>query len=84
MHNEANHLKWIVLEDNPKPDDYVAIMIQHKDEQPTLDEGKTYSVFSERHSAISRALEIKDLFRVRKIRIFYPDGHSEGIRKSKK
>ena len=63
---------WIVIEDPPRPDDYIAIMAPGWD-------GQTLVPHSSHHSELSaadRARYLMDKFEAKKIKIFYPNGRS--------
>jgi len=68
-------MKWIVLEENPKPDLYIAV-IAVNEERILKVESKPCSIFLTRDEALARARELRDTFKVRKIRIFYMEGNS--------
>jgi hypothetical protein len=68
-------MKWIVLEENPKPDLYIAI-IAVDDGRFVEVEKKPCSVFKTNEEALIRARELRSFFNVRNIRIFFVDGHS--------
>ncbi len=68
-------MKWIVLEENPKPDQYIAIIATDEQRQLKV-ESKPYSKFLTSDEALVRARQLRDEFRVKSIRIFYMEGHS--------
>ena len=72
-------MKWIVLEDNPKPDNYIGIIMLSDGQPASIDKNTPYSVFFDRQAAISRAFELKERYQVKGIRIFYPEGNSGKI-----
>lgn len=68
--------KWVVIEDHPRPDNYIVIMAPGWD-------GETIVPYSTHHSEISaagRARYLMDKFDARRIKIFYPDGRSRTLR----
>jgi hypothetical protein len=68
-------MKWIVLEENPKPDLYIAVIAV--DEERILKvESRPCSVFLTSDEALVRARQLRDIFKVRNIRIFYMEGNS--------
>jgi hypothetical protein len=71
-------MKWIVLEENPKPDLYIAVIAV--DEERILKVmSKPCSIFHTSDEALVRARQLRDTFNVRSIRIFYMDGNSAFI-----
>jgi len=72
-------LKWVVVEENTRPDDYIAVVLTEQQKKLQI-ETKRHSVFLEREKAIARAHELKEQFRVKHIRIFYNEGHSETVK----
>jgi hypothetical protein len=71
-------VKWIVLEESPKPDDYIAIMVADV-KRNLIVEKKPCSIHTNSEDAIARARELRQIFGVRKIKFFYFDGHSETV-----
>lgn len=68
-------MKWIVLEENPKPDLYIAVIAV--DEERILKvERKPCSIFLTSDEALIRARQLQEFFKVKSIRIFYMDGNS--------
>jgi hypothetical protein len=68
-------MKWIVLEENPKPDLYIAVIAA--DEERILKvESRPCSIFMTSDAALVRARQLRDIFKVRNIRIFYMEGNS--------
>ncbi len=71
-------MKWIVLEENPKPDQYIAVIAV--DEEYFLKiESKPCSKFLTSDEALVRARQLKERFKVKNIRIFYMEGNSSFI-----
>ena len=71
--------KWYVCEENPRPDDYIAVC-RNGENMHGLDNSSTYKGFCTKHEALLYAKELLQSFQLRKIRLFFPDGHSEIIR----
>lgn len=71
-------MKWIVLEENPKPDQYIAV-IAVDEERFLRIESKPCSKFLTNDEALVRARQLKDKFKVKSIRIFYMEGNSTFI-----
>jgi hypothetical protein len=71
-------MKWIVLEENPKPDQYIAIIAADEERYLKI-EGKPCSIFRTSDDALVRARELRTIFNVRNIRIFFIEGHSQII-----
>ncbi len=71
-------MKWIVLEENPKPDLYIAV-IAVNEERILKVERKPCSIFLTREEALVRARALRDIFKVKNIRIFYMEGNSAFI-----
>ena len=68
--------KWIVIEDPPHPDDFIAVMAPGWDGQTLV----PHSYYPSRLSATGRARYLMDKFEAKKIKIFYPDGRSKTLR----
>ncbi len=75
-------MKWVVLEENPKPDEYIAIMVTDDIQKLQIEE-KAHSVFSNGEDALKRALELKVYFGVKTTRIFQWESHSVAFPRSK-
>jgi hypothetical protein len=71
-------MKWIVLEENPKPDQYIAV-IAVDEERFLRIESKPCSKFLTSDEALVRARQLKEMFNVKSIRIFYMEGNSSFI-----
>ncbi|MDZ7648972.1 MAG: hypothetical protein U5K54_18370 [Cytophagales bacterium] len=69
-------MKWIVLEENPKPDQYIAIIAVDDERFVEVEKKDLCSVFRTNEEALIRARELRSFFNVRNIRIFFIDGHS--------
>jgi hypothetical protein len=68
-------MKWIVLEENPQPDNYIAVMVA--DESRVLrTESKPCAIFKSSDEAILHARQLRELYKVRNIRIFYMESSS--------
>jgi hypothetical protein len=76
--NDMDKVKWIVLEENPKPDDYIAVMVADVNRNLII-EKKPCSVHNNRDDAMARARELRQIFGVKKIKLFYIEGHSETV-----
>jgi hypothetical protein len=76
-YNEVNQLfmKWVVLEEDPKPDEYIAIMVTDEIRKLQLEQ-KAHSIFSTSDEAVRRARIVRDLFGVKTIRIFHWESYS--------
>lgn len=71
-------MKWIVLEENPKPDQYIAV-IAVDEERLLRIESKPCSKFQTSDEALVRARELRNLYNVKSIRMFYLDGDSSFV-----
>ena len=71
-------MKWIIIEDDPRPDDYIAALVV-RDQKVLFAPLVRHSVFEDKESAMSKATELKKRYRAKGIRIFYPEGHSEKV-----
>lgn len=72
-------MKWIVLEENPKPDNYIAVVLAENEKRLQL-QNRPHSVFADRDLALTRAQELRAFFGVRSIRVFQSEGCSYTIR----
>lgn len=72
-------MKWVVLEGNPKPDNYIAVVLTETMKKLKL-ESQAHSVYNDGDEALARARELRDQFGVRLIRIFHSDSHSISLR----
>lgn len=68
-------MKWIVFEENPKPDQYIAVV--------ALEEGRIlasqrnpHSIFKSKEEALIRANQLREQYGVKRVRIFYSEGNS--------
>jgi hypothetical protein len=68
-------MKWIVIEENPKPDNYIAVIATEPDRKLKI-EKKPCSVFQSLERAMSRARELREQYKVRNIRLFQQEGTS--------
>ena len=68
--------KWIVIEEPPRPDDYIAIMAPGWDGQTLV----PHSFHHSQLSAAGRARYLMDKFEAKRIKIFYPNGHSSTLK----
>ena len=71
-------MKWIVIEGDPRPDDYIATIVV-KDREVLFAPQVEHSIFEDKEAALCKAFELKKRYQVKGIRIFYPEGHSEKI-----
>ncbi len=71
-------VKWIVLEDDPKPDNYIAIMVADET-RILIAQRRPCSIYTNDKDAIERARQLRVLFGAKHIRVFHIDGHSESI-----
>ena len=69
-------MKWIVLEENPKPDEYIAVIMVTDKHQRLQLQGKASSTFLNGEDAMNRARELRDFFGVKMIRVFHWESHS--------
>ncbi|MCU0420177.1 MAG: hypothetical protein MUC38_11050 [Cyclobacteriaceae bacterium] len=69
-------MKWIVIEENPKPDQYIAVLPASADRPTPL----SHSVHTNISAAIERARQLRDKYRLSSIRLFQPDSHSISLR----
>ncbi len=65
-------MKWIVMEENPKPDNYIAIVLTEKPTKMKI-ENQAHSVFDNGDQALERARKLREEYGVRTIRIFHHD-----------
>lgn len=72
------NMKWIVLEENPKPDLYISVISVDED-RATKIESKPCSIYKTSDEALARARKLRDIFKVRSIRVFHLDGNSAFI-----
>lgn len=68
-------MKWIVLEENPMPDNYIAVLATEPDRK-LMFERQPHSVFDSIDAAMERARELRRRYNVRSIRLFQPEGYS--------
>jgi hypothetical protein len=69
-------MKWIVLEENPQPDNYIAVMASDENRSLQL-EKKPCSIFDSCEKAMNRARELRAKYKVRNIRLFRQEGISQ-------
>jgi hypothetical protein len=74
-HGLAKTWKWVVLEENPKPDEYIAVIAVDEDRLAKLEQ-KPCSLYETSGQALVRARLLREYFNVRSIRIFYFEGNS--------
>jgi hypothetical protein len=68
-------MKWIVLEENPKPNNYIAVLVT--DQERVLQvESKPCSTYLSNDKALDRARYLREKYDVSNIRIFYIEPNS--------
>ncbi len=65
-------MKWIVLEDDPTSDGYIAIRVVDEDKNLRI-ENKPCSIYKSSQEAMNRARQLREKFKVQSIKIFYSD-----------
>lgn len=71
---------WIVIDENPWPDEYIQILVKPKvDTQQMLKTFSAIKLFDNEKAALEEAKELKIKFNAKAIRIFYPEGDSKNI-----
>ncbi len=68
-------MKWIVLEENPQPDNYIAVMVA-EESRVVLAESKPCATFKYSHEAMLHARQLREQYKIRNIRIFYMESGS--------
>jgi hypothetical protein len=68
-------MKWIVLEENPTLDQYIAVMVTD-DSKVLRRENKPCSIFKTSEEAMHRARQLREEFKVSSIKIFYPNANT--------
>ena len=68
-------MKWIVLEENLQPDNYIAVMVAEEGRVLRV-ESKACVVFKSSDQALSHARSLREQHKVRNIRIFYIESNS--------
>lgn len=63
-------MKWIVIEENPKPDNYIAVVVTDKPIRMKI-ERQAHSVFKNADMALERARELRKEYGVKTIKIFH-------------
>jgi hypothetical protein len=66
-------MKWVVLEEDPKLDNYIAVIIT---ETIKKIEAQAHSVYRDGDEALARARQLRDQYGVKMIRIFNTENHS--------
>ena len=74
-------VKWIVLEDDPKPDNYIAILVA-EEARILKAQSRPCSIFNDDKQAIQRARQLQTTYGAKTIRIFYMEGRSEILSES--
>ena len=67
--------KWVVMEENPKPDEYIAVIAVDEHRLPQLKQ-RPCSTYETSEQALVRARLLREYFNVPSIRIFYIEGNS--------
>jgi hypothetical protein len=65
-------MKWIVLEDNPRDVGYVPVIIAPADKKLQMEQGAC-SVFQNSDLAMDHARQLRERFRVPRIKLFYSE-----------
>jgi hypothetical protein len=63
-------MKWIVLEEDPQADDYVAVIVTEEERVLTV-ESQPCSIYKSSEEALLRARCLREQFKVSSVRIFY-------------
>lgn len=69
-------MKWVVREENPKPDNYIAVVLTETIKKLQI-ESQAHSIYHDGDEALARARKLRDRFGVRLIRIFRSESHSD-------
>ncbi|MBX2964098.1 MAG: hypothetical protein KF687_16415 [Cyclobacteriaceae bacterium] len=62
-------MKWIVLEENPKADNYIAVVLSDRFKKLQV-EKKAHAVFENVDDALKRARELRNIYGVKTIKLF--------------
>lgn len=65
-------MKWIVLIDNPKPDQYIPVVVTDASRTLRIESRPCYVFFSS-EQALHRARELQKAYNVNSIKIFYTE-----------
>lgn len=65
-------MKWIVLEENPLQDQYIAVMVAEENKILRI-ENKPCSIFKTSEEAMSRARQLREQYKIHSIKVFYAD-----------
>jgi len=68
-------MKWVVFEEDPKLDNYIAVVITEAIKKLKI-ESQAHSVYSDGDKALARARQLRDQYGVKMIRIFNNENHS--------
>jgi hypothetical protein len=68
-------MKWIVFEENPKPDNYIAV-VALEEGRVLASERNPCSTFKTKEEALVRAYELRKQYNLKRVRIFYSEGNS--------
>jgi hypothetical protein len=69
-------MKWIVIEEDPRPDQYIAVLPASA-KHPTA---RDYSLHDSIAEALERARQLRDKYRLNSIRLFQQGSHSVSFR----
>jgi hypothetical protein len=79
FNTKPGYMKWVVLEENPKPDNYIAVV--RTDTMKKLQiQSRAHTVYDDGDEALARARQLRDQFGVCIIRIFHSESHSITMR----
>jgi len=68
-------MKWVVLEENPKPDNYIAVVLTETMKKLQI-QSRAHTVYDDGDEALARARQLRDQYGVRMIKIFHSESHS--------
>lgn len=72
-------MKWIVIEENPKPDNYIAVVLTENPTRMKI-EKRAHSVFENGDQALERARKLREQYGVKTIRIFHYNASSTSLK----
>jgi hypothetical protein len=67
-------MKWVVFEEDPKPDNYIAVVITETGKKLKI-EAHAHSCYSDGDEALARARQLRNQYGVNVIRIFNNENH---------
>ncbi|MEM7551959.1 MAG: hypothetical protein AAF363_19915 [Bacteroidota bacterium] len=71
---------WIVIEDDPKPDKYIPILVRSQVSVIELEaKFSKVKVFDNEAGALEFADQLKVIYAVESVRLFYPEGISKKL-----